>query len=534
MTYIFSVVIILFSSLTPLWASTLETKTHFYLLDEHVKGILAVDRKTNAEKVIPLAQVPCWMVIHDDFGYVFSSKKDKNLFVINLKTNEGVKTIKISDLVDTICFYNSTGYLLSNLSSSVFVIDLKTYELLPAIPVGRSPTKLFIHNAMGYTVNFISQDVSVINLNTNQVTHTIHVGGGPNHIIIHEDQGYVANLHASSVSVIDLKTNTVTHKIPVGEFPRISQIWKNIGYVVNDPDTISVIDLKTNTVTQTIPVGEKPTSIRIHGDKGYITYLKSSIISVLDLKTNTITHTIPIGIHDAHISIHGHVGYVNSYLHNTINVIDLTTNTVISNLNKPLCKKLNFTGTHVYLGHDKVCPHFITKGDVQDHIVNKKLGMPLKTTPFLGTLSLVEPLDAPDAPTFLDDLPLDEALESLKPWENDGEAYLVFLKMLQSPKRITGSAPWNNHIRYGIYATFFQALRVNNQRNAQEILTGLIQVGDMTLPSLFPHAGQMDADTLDGTTDALTDKIIPAKKPTPKPKGKKAKKGKKGKKTKKK
>ena len=165
-TIFFALALILGLS-TNVWAAV-QTDTHTYIVSKIDNAVLAINRQTGQETIIPVGASPEPMVIHGGMGYV-----------------------------------------LNRLSDTVSVLDLQTNAVTQTIPVGKIPSSMVLHRGMGYVANYNSNNVSVIDLQTNTVIQTIPVGKQPDSMVIHRDMGCVHHNFPSIFSVLDLQTNRV-------------------------------------------------------------------------------------------------------------------------------------------------------------------------------------------------------------------------------------------------------------------------------------------------------------------------------------
>ena len=483
---------LMMGSMTPLWAAV-QTDTHTYIVGREENAVLAINRQTGQETLIPVGEFPQSMVIHATQGYVVNLSSNK-ISVIDLLTNTLTGRVPVGEFPQSMVIHGDEGYVMNWGSDDVSVIDLLTHTVTGTIPVGRWPRSMVIHGNQGYVVNRNSGTISVIDLLSHTVTQTIPVGEGPRSMVIQGNQGYVVNELSNNISVIDLLTKVVIQTIPVGRKPQSMVIHGDQGHVVNSSNTVSVIDLKTHTVTGTIAVGRSPQPMVIHGDQGYVVVenRNSDNVSVIDLLTNTVIQTIPVGRKPQSMVIHGDQGYVRYNNSNDVTVIDLTTNKVIAKFKNPGNSKVDFSDTHVYLGLTKARPHYPTLVSYQKMKTYGLLGEFKTMMPDVFNLGEIEQRA----------LKKENLFETLPPyvlahnifWDIDTDKplmdpkdILATLVTMKYPQKLLQSKNLGNWLLNRLHTAFFQTVWMGDDAKAKTMLTYFVQLQDPVITKLATY-----------------------------------------------
>ena len=476
---VFFIALVLWGGLTPLKANVVETNTHTYIISKDDNCMLAIDRKTGNEKIIQLGLQPKSMVIYGDRGYI-EYYHCYQITVIDLKETKVIHKIPLKFAPRSITMHRDKGYVVNEDMEKVLVIDLIKNTYTHSIDVGKTPQPMVVYGDKGYVSNQNARTISVIDLITDTLSNTIQVYDFPESMVIYKDLGYISNKSQACVSVIDLKTDKVTQSIPVWDQPEPMIVHGDIGYVVNKgSNTVSVINLAKNIVSETIHVAAEPESMAIYDGYGYIVCSCSTNLYVIDLKTNTVRTTIPIPTFSQPIKIYRGVGYVQNIPEMTVTIIDLASNKVVSIFVNPDNKSVAVSDTHMYLGDRKVQTLYPTIETIKNLIQLNKVRTYFNFMHTKIDVTRLDPLQAPTYPTYYDELPIEEVVENLKPWENDGYAYLVFLTMLKYPEHVMCSKAWHDRIRYIIYTTLFQVLWEDDPFKTQDILRYILYLAKL-------------------------------------------------------
>ena len=442
---------------TSVWASV-QTDTHTYIVSKFNNKVLAINRQTGQENLIPVGKHPKSMVL-----------------------------------------YGAVGYVANEMSKKVSLIDLTTNTVTQAIRVGKFPKSMKIHGDKGYVVNQGSQNISVIDLTSNSVIQTIDVANKFESMVLHQSFGYLINRESNAVTVLDLSTNSVDKVISVGSCPQSIVFHKGMGYVMNlMSHNVSVIDLTTNIVTQTICVRKCPISIVLHGDRGYVVNIVSQNISVIDLTSNKVIQTIPVGDNPQPMVVYGNTGYVVNHRSQNVTVIDLTTNTVIGTFDNPQHDSIDFSDTHVYLGLKKARPHFPTLGSINLVKAEKTLGEFVAMMPEIFQLGEIEPRLLSKEMNGFDTLKSEILAQNLF-WDlvtnkplMDPKDILATLVTMKYPQKFlkTKEGAW---LRERLHMAFFQTVWSGDKDKAKTMLTYFVQLQDPVITKLATYTFKIGA-----------------------------------------
>ncbi len=133
----------------------------------------------------------------------------------------------LGNIVQSLTFGDSLGYIVVNNASKVVVVRAHTFEQVGVIENAALPRYLLVDGARGYLSQWgpdgLSGSVAVVDLSTRQITDTIATGSGAERMLRLGEQLYVANAGGfgkdSTLAVIDLGTRQLSHHIEVGPNP---------------------------------------------------------------------------------------------------------------------------------------------------------------------------------------------------------------------------------------------------------------------------------------------------------------------------
>lgn len=135
--------------------------------------------------------------------------------------------IPLGNIVQSLAFGDSLGYVVVNNASKVVVVRAHTFEQVGVIENVMLPRYLLVDGATGYLSQWgsdgLSGSIAVVDLSTRQVTDTIVTGQGAERMLRIGSRLYVTNAGGfgkdSTLAVIDLNTRQLSHHIEVGPNP---------------------------------------------------------------------------------------------------------------------------------------------------------------------------------------------------------------------------------------------------------------------------------------------------------------------------
>lgn len=174
----------------------------------------------------------------------------------------------LGNIVQSLTFGDSLGYVVVNNANKVVVVRANTFERLGLIEGVALPRYLVVDGATGYLSQWgpdgVSGSVAVIDLSTRTVDATIATGSGAEHLLLDGGQLFVANAGGfgldSTVAVIDLNTRQVTSHIEVGPNPnslvkdRNGNLWVLCGGDWASGASGRLVQLANGTVVQQFEV----------------------------------------------------------------------------------------------------------------------------------------------------------------------------------------------------------------------------------------------------------------------------------------
>lgn len=386
----------------PLWA-TLKTKTHTYFLIDEENKVLAINRKTGKEAIIPVGKCPMEMAINGDFGYVLNFGSS-DLSIINLKTHKVVETIKVEegprsikihegkayivcpngqsfliinlkersvehlfrlgDFPDDFIIHGAYGFLLVKNAPTLYVFGLKPVTMEPRITLPYNYSYFFVHDARVY---LLGDDgfIYVVCLKDRAVVSHFKAGFRPLFpVVVHNEMGFLSNIGTDTVSVIDLKTSTLRTNLTVGKGPQPMVIYRKEGYIAcSNANKVAVVDLKTLTVKTVLDVDPEPRGITLYKTLAYVMCVRSGYVHIFDLETKKLCFKIKVeGRYPSDLEIMGDFGCVSTYM--GLFVIDLQTNTILKSIAFPDNKSCTIVNSCLYLGTRKALGLFKTKDEL--------------------------------------------------------------------------------------------------------------------------------------------------------------------------
>ena len=286
----------------------------------------------------------------------------------------------------------------------------------------------------------------------------------------------------------------------------------------NAVDAINIRTFEEKRIT----VGEAPFPIVIHGEMGYVVNEKSNNVSVLDLNLNRVTQTIPVGEDPRPMVIHGGVGYVVTWESNDVSVLDLQTNRVVTTFKNPDHQRIDFSDTHVYLGHKKYRSHYPTLASINRAKDQGTLGDFVKMMPKVFQLGEIEPRLLPKEKNVFDKLPPYVLAQGMF-WDMNPDKHLMdpkdilaTLVTMQSPQKfLKGDAgAW---LRKRLHMAFFQTVWLGKKDKAKAMLTYFVQLQDPVITKLATYHFKMGAKEEGSFKDALDEAPVKGIASTTKP-----------------
>lgn len=143
----------------------------------------------------------------------------------------------LGDVVQSIYFNSTHGFVVVNNSAKVEVVDKQTFKSVATIQGFSSPRFFIEANGLGYVTDWISNTVKIIDLSSFEISGEIPVGKGPETMIEVNGKLIVANNggfeNDSTISIIDLGSNTVEKTLWVADAPEtMRQMSDGLLYVL--------------------------------------------------------------------------------------------------------------------------------------------------------------------------------------------------------------------------------------------------------------------------------------------------------------
>ncbi|MFT6850074.1 MAG: YVTN family beta-propeller protein [Sphingobacteriales bacterium] len=143
----------------------------------------------------------------------------------------------LGDVVQSIYFNDTHGFIVVNNSAKVEVVDKKTFLRVATIMGFSSPRFFTEANGFGYVTDWVSNTVKIIDLNTFKISGEIEVGKGPETMVEIDGKLIVANNggfeNDSTLSIIDLSTNQLEKTLWVADAPEtMHQMSDGLLYVL--------------------------------------------------------------------------------------------------------------------------------------------------------------------------------------------------------------------------------------------------------------------------------------------------------------
>ena len=266
------------------------------------------NRATCKTPTIQVGNSPTGIGVNTQTNKIYvANENDNNVSVIDLNTNNVIKTIQVGARPLDVEVNTQTNkiYVANYNSNNVTVVSGSTDNVLTTIPVDTLPVGLAVNEVTNkiYVGHANSNIVSVINGSTNKVISTIQVGSSPEFVAVNPNTNtiYVANELSDNVSVINGSTNAVIATITVGDNPEFVKADPGLNqiYVANSlSGTVSVISGTTNTVVATVQVGNLDAALGVNTvtHKVYVTNQGDHNVSVIDGTTKSVIATIPTSL----------------------------------------------------------------------------------------------------------------------------------------------------------------------------------------------------------------------------------------------
>ena len=479
MRYVFFYLIVYFGFIFDLLACS-TTDTHFYLVDEAYRSVLAINRFSGEEVLIPVGRSPLTMIIHQDTGYVFY-KESSTVTVIDLDCNKVIKDIDVGADPHPMVIYSCKGYVVNGGPGTVTILDLKSNSVLKTIRVGPNPQQMVINGSIGY-LPIMGEDVlTILDLESDTVTHRLSVGRKPILVKIYRDKGYVVNNWSDSVSVFDLETTKVLHTIPVSYYPVAIAFCEDTAYVVCRAfNEFLVLDLPTKTITRIIHVGPNPESLSIEGRYGYVKAQNS--LSIINLEKNTLIKTLNIG---QLVKTQGHIGYVKQNDPPFLKIIDLETGAELGGFRLYEEGSLNITDRYVYYKLNKICPLFPTSEFIKLLRRQKRLDIYTKEWTWVSDVGHVLERSIPPETCF-DLMPCYLFVDEIAAKLNAADV-LAILTTIRDPLRIINSVPGQNTLMPRLYTEFFRSVWLRDVKASRRMLLDFVRLQDPEILKLTTY-----------------------------------------------
>ena len=370
MKILYSVFALLITVASPLWA-VVQTDTHTYIVSDVESAVLAINRATGEETLIPVGKRPWPMVIHGAKGYVVNWNS-ASVSVIDLNQNKILTTISVYTHPRPMVIHGNVGYVVNTTSGSISVIDLYSDCITQTLQTKHADS-MVIHQDIGYFFGY--HRIYTLDLKTQKRLKEHKLELNPNELKIHGDFGYIKS-DLNFIQILDLKTMTIIEQLSFAWNNQGMIIHNTFGYVLNSSNNqIGIIDLQTHSLCKKISSGRMPVAMERHGNLGYICNSLSNSVSVLDLIKHEIVNVISVGKNPQTITLHMGIGYVLNLHAKTISAIDLSDHKVIStleNLNSSIEEDtITCSDKTIYVGLKKSGMHLSTREDILDFL--KKL-----------------------------------------------------------------------------------------------------------------------------------------------------------------
>ncbi|WP_316736108.1 gliding motility-associated C-terminal domain-containing protein [Pedobacter aquatilis] len=282
-----------------------------YVGNYHGGSISVIDAAANTvKKNIITEDYQTGFVLSKNGNYIYALHGNGNFSVINTKTNEVVKTLRLNISTYSLCASPDGKYIYiaAAYNDDVSVFDTQTNTIAYKIPIGAgSNTVTLSPDGLSLYVTARDNSIKVINTVTRSITSTIQIPYPYATAISPDGKNLYVTSRAGGNSVIVINKintidNTIIASIPVGEYVEGISLNKDGSrlYVINQvPGTVSVVNTATNSIIADVRVGTNPYS---HG-----TFISSCAAKPLSF-TIIVNPIIPV----PQLSVSGNLKSLNS------------------------------------------------------------------------------------------------------------------------------------------------------------------------------------------------------------------------------
>lgn len=143
--------------------------------------------------------------------YDFESQKiSENAF-------ESKNNRPLGDVLQSMCRYGNTGYLIVNNSQKIEVIDVNDLSSKATITGFKSPRYMVVANPQkAYVSEYYNGGIKVVDISTNTISSTIPLTGNLDEMLMLGTSLYITNANGRFMYVVSTNTDQVTDSIDVG------------------------------------------------------------------------------------------------------------------------------------------------------------------------------------------------------------------------------------------------------------------------------------------------------------------------------
>lgn len=242
-------------------------------------------------------------------GRIFvTNEKGDSVSVIDIKTNEVVKTIAIGKRPRGIGLApdGSAIYVAVSGANHIAVIDPATLEVTGNFPSGDDPEAFAVHkNGNIYISNENDAKASVIDPHTGKLVKEIEVGIEPEGVAISPDgtRAIVTSESTNMLHLIAIPEHTVVNSILVGARPRSATFSADgkLAYATSEiGGEVKKVDVASGTILGKMALSDdqaKPKDIIVShdGKRLYVAGGRANRVFVLDANTLEVITSVPVG-----------------------------------------------------------------------------------------------------------------------------------------------------------------------------------------------------------------------------------------------
>jgi YVTN family beta-propeller protein len=197
----------------------------------------------------------------------------------------------LGDVLQSICMYGSTAYLVVNNSKKIEVIDARSLESKHIIEGFKSPRYMAIANPQkAYVSEYYSGGIRVVDIQSNAITSTIPLAGNCDELMLIGAKLYVTNALSRYLYVINTNSDVVMDSIEVGYGPNSlaldagNKLWvlcSGRKTPVSEKGALVKIDPRTDTIEARFTTSRQsehgPIKLRINGPKNTLYWINKNI-----------------------------------------------------------------------------------------------------------------------------------------------------------------------------------------------------------------------------------------------------------------